>query len=124
MPSPLLLVRQLTSVAHFDAVGRGHPPHQVLTLPRKIFGARIAEGQLALLTRHRRLALAERGDRDFGRHEEEPAYCAAIGAAASLDLRRDCGSGVRSPRLVPALQAATARAAQLAGTVCAGLCRL
>src|SRR5262245_19856032 len=28
----LWLVTQLTSVAHFDAVGRGHPPHQILTL--------------------------------------------------------------------------------------------
>ena len=30
MPSPLWLVMQITSVAHFDAVGRGHPPHQIL----------------------------------------------------------------------------------------------
>lgn len=25
-------MRNITSVAHFDAVGRGHPPHQILTL--------------------------------------------------------------------------------------------
>jgi hypothetical protein len=28
MPSPLWLVMQHPSLAHFDAVGRGHPPHQ------------------------------------------------------------------------------------------------
>src|SRR5262245_16560116 len=27
MPSPLWLAMHITSVAHFDAVGRGHPPH-------------------------------------------------------------------------------------------------